>query len=227
MTPNQLRLFEPSPALPAGLHYRAGLISPDQERDLLDRLAGLAIAAVEFQGYAGQRRVVSFGWEYDFNTGKLRRAEDIPPFLLPLRDSAAAFAGLDSSGLQHVLITEYAPGAAIGWHKDKAVFGDVVGVSLLSPACSACGGRRAPPGSGRRSPSNRAPPTCRRGRRGPDGSTTSRPWAACATRSPSGTYGPGDRVGERLCHGPSAMSASGPHQVTGGCGSGIETVGRP
>jgi alkylated DNA repair dioxygenase AlkB len=33
-----------------------------------------------------------------------------------------------------VLVTEYVPGAAIGWHRDKAVFGDVVGVSLVS-AC--------------------------------------------------------------------------------------------
>jgi alkylated DNA repair dioxygenase AlkB len=30
-------------------------------------------------------------------------------------------------------VTEYAAGAAIGWHRDKAVFGDVVGVSLLAP----------------------------------------------------------------------------------------------
>jgi alkylated DNA repair dioxygenase AlkB len=32
-----------------------------------------------------------------------------------------------------VLVTEYAPGAAIGWHKDRSVFGDVVGISLVSP----------------------------------------------------------------------------------------------
>jgi len=31
------------------------------------------------------------------------------------------------------LLTEYKPGASIGWHKDRAVFDDVVGVSLLSP----------------------------------------------------------------------------------------------
>jgi alkylated DNA repair dioxygenase AlkB len=31
-----------------------------------------------------------------------------------------------------VLITEYRPGAAIGWHKDRSVFGEVVGISLLS-----------------------------------------------------------------------------------------------
>jgi alkylated DNA repair dioxygenase AlkB len=133
MTSGQLSLFEPSPALPAGFRYGASLISPEQERDLLERFAGLAFAAFEFQGHAGKRRVVSFGWAYDFNQGELRRADDVPPFLLPLREAAAGFAGLDPSGLQHALVTEYAPGAPIGWHKDKAVFGDVVGVSLLSP----------------------------------------------------------------------------------------------
>ncbi len=133
MPPNQLSLLEPGPALPAGFRYRASLVSPHQERDLLDGLAGLAFAAFEFRGHAGNRRVISFGWAYDFNTGELRRAEAIPPFLLSLRDAAAGFAGLAPSGLQHALVTEYPPGAEMGWHRDKAVFGDVVGVSLASP----------------------------------------------------------------------------------------------
>ena len=29
-------------------------------------------------------------------------------------------------------MTEYPPGAGIGWHKGRSVFGDVVGISLLS-----------------------------------------------------------------------------------------------
>jgi len=32
-----------------------------------------------------------------------------------------------------VLVTEYGSGAGIGWHRDKAVFGEVVGISLLAP----------------------------------------------------------------------------------------------
>jgi alkylated DNA repair dioxygenase AlkB len=32
-------------------------------------------------------------------------------------------------------VTEYKPGAAIGWHMDRPVFGDVVGVSFAS-SCS-------------------------------------------------------------------------------------------
>ena len=32
-----------------------------------------------------------------------------------------------------MLINEYRPGAGIGWHRDKAQFDEVVGVSLLAP----------------------------------------------------------------------------------------------
>lgn len=58
----------------------------------------------------------------------------MPEFLLGLRETAAAFAGRPAAQLQQVLVTEYAPGAGIGWHRDKGVFGEVIGISLLS-AC--------------------------------------------------------------------------------------------
>jgi alkylated DNA repair dioxygenase AlkB len=35
--------------------------------------------------------------------------------------------------LEHALVTEYAPGAGIGWHRDRPVFADVIGISLLAP----------------------------------------------------------------------------------------------
>lgn len=60
--------------------------------------------------------------------------EEIPEFLTTLRERAAAFAELMAEDLPHALITEYSPGTTIGWHRDKGVFGDVVGISLLS-AC--------------------------------------------------------------------------------------------
>jgi alkylated DNA repair dioxygenase AlkB len=83
----------------------------------------------------GKRRVVSFGWRYDFNEAKLQQAQPIPDFLLPLRQNAGHFAGVDPGTLEHVLVTEYGPGAAIGWHRDRPIFADVIGVSLLS-ACT-------------------------------------------------------------------------------------------
>jgi len=118
---------------PAGFRYLPELIGGSEERQLLDQMAKLEFAPFRFQGFEGKRRVVSFGWRYDFNGGGLQKTDDMPAFLLPVRETAAAFAGLPPSKLQQVLLTEYPPGAAIGWHKDRSVFGDVVGLSLLSP----------------------------------------------------------------------------------------------
>ena len=119
--------------LPRGFRYRPELIGPEDEAALLARVRGLPFREFEFHGYTGKRRVVSFGWHYDFSARHLRKADDIPDFLLALRPAAAAFAGMEPEELQHVLVTEYGPGAGIGWHRDKAVFGETVGVSLLSP----------------------------------------------------------------------------------------------
>lgn len=126
-------LFSTGLPLPEGFKYRPELVSADSERLLVEQLRELAFEPFEFQGYVGKRRVLSYGWRYDFKERLLRKAADLPPFLLPLRDLAAAFARLSPSELSHVLITEYAGGAGIGWHRDKGVFGDVVGISLLSP----------------------------------------------------------------------------------------------
>jgi alkylated DNA repair dioxygenase AlkB len=57
----------------------------------------------------------------------------MPDFLMGAREAAARFAGMEPAAFETALVTEYSPGAAIGWHKDKAVFGEVVGLSLASP----------------------------------------------------------------------------------------------
>jgi alkylated DNA repair dioxygenase AlkB len=99
----------------------------------LREIPKLPLRAFDFHGFEGKRRVISFGWKYDFDTATLSKAVDVPDFLLPLREIAADFAGLPAHRLQQVLVTEYDIGAPIGWHRDKALFGVVVGVSLLSP----------------------------------------------------------------------------------------------
>ena len=133
--PDQLDIFGavPSPPRPEGFVYRRDVITPDVERDVIERVRELPFREFEFHGYTGKRRVVSFGWKYDFAARVLHEADDMPPFLVALRETAAAVAELAPGALQHVLVTEYGPGAAIGWHRDKDVFGEVVGISLLSP----------------------------------------------------------------------------------------------
>src|SRR3954452_12077566 len=129
--PHQPNLFGPDlESLPRGFKYEPDLISPSEEEQLTGQIKTLPFTDFEFQGFIGKRRVVSFGWRYDFNERQLQKADDIPEFLLPLRQRAAEFANLGPDSLQHVLVTEYSPGAAIGWHKDKAAFAEVVGISL-------------------------------------------------------------------------------------------------
>jgi alkylated DNA repair dioxygenase AlkB len=147
---SQPDLFQAPARLPAGLRYAADLISAAEEQGLVRELEQLPFKEFEFHGFLGKRRVVSFGWRYDFNHGGLQKTEDMPDFLLPIRDRAADFASLTAAALQQVLLTEYRPGAAIGWHKDRSVFGEVVGISLLS-ACTFRLRRKAGQGWERRS----------------------------------------------------------------------------
>ena len=123
----------PQPKLPDGFRYASGVIDAATEAAVLQQIRALEFRDFEFQGFTAKRRVISFGWHYDFDARRLRKADDIPPFLLELREHAARFARMSPSQLQHVLVMEYGPGAAIGWHRDKSVFGQVVGISLLSP----------------------------------------------------------------------------------------------
>src|SRR4051794_17522417 len=116
--PDQLNLFAPEPKLPEGFVYREAFLSPGEEQELVREIARLPFESFQFHsGLVGKRRVVSFGWRYDFGGRRVQKADDMPAFLLPLRGRAAVFAGLESASFQHVLVTEYAPGAGIGWHK--------------------------------------------------------------------------------------------------------------
>ncbi|HEU0099284.1 MAG TPA: alpha-ketoglutarate-dependent dioxygenase AlkB [Allosphingosinicella sp.] len=131
----QLNLFDdPAPPAPAGLIYEPGFIGAGEERALAGHIAGLPFKPFEFHGFTGNRRTVSFGLHYAFDGSGLREAEPIPDWLQPLRARAATLAGLAAEAFVHALVIEYAPGAGIGWHRDRPVFGDVVGISLLAPA---------------------------------------------------------------------------------------------
>ena len=51
-----------------------------------------------------------------------------------MRERVGELAGVAPAELVEVLLTEYSPGAGIGWHRDAPMFGVVAGVSLLG-AC--------------------------------------------------------------------------------------------
>src|SRR5678815_5181294 len=68
--------------LPAGFRYQPELIGSADECALLTQVRALPFREFEFHGFLGKRKVVSFGWQYDFSGRELRKAAHIPDFLL-------------------------------------------------------------------------------------------------------------------------------------------------
>jgi alkylated DNA repair dioxygenase AlkB len=124
-------LFEVA-KLPDGFRYQDDFVSAREERDLLNTIGALEFHDVRMRGVAARRRVVQYGWKYSFESFRMTEGPPLPDFLLPIRDRAERFADLSAGELSEGLITEYTPGAAIGWHRDAPGFGVVVGISLMS-----------------------------------------------------------------------------------------------
>lgn len=119
-------------APPAGFRYWPDAFTVAEEQDWLRAIETLPFKPFEFHGYLGKRRIVSFGWRYDYAGRALRESTPMPAFLLPLRERAALTGGLASESLQQALVTEYDAGVTIGWHRDKPMFQDIVALSFVS-----------------------------------------------------------------------------------------------
>jgi len=118
----------------AGFDQADAIVTPEEEAALIARIDAADLAPFRFQGWLGKRLTQSYGWRYDFDTARLSQGDPLPAWLLPLRDRAAAFAGLAAEEFVHALLIRYDPGAGIGWHRDRPQFEHVVGVSLGNPA---------------------------------------------------------------------------------------------
>jgi len=134
MTQDAVSLFDDLKPLPEGFIYRPDFITVDEERGLLETIAGLEFHQVQMRGVIARRRVIQYGWKYKFDRARLTPGPGIPDFLVPLRDRAATLAAVAPDALSEALLTEYPPGAPIGWHRDAAGFGIVIGISLRA-AC--------------------------------------------------------------------------------------------
>ena len=118
----------------AGLRYSEELISDAEEEVLIERLIATDLSPFRFHGWLGNRKTRSFAWRYDFDDASFAPTDPLPGWLEPLRETAAAFAELHPDDFVHVLLARYDPGAGIGWHRDRDVFDQVVGISLAAPA---------------------------------------------------------------------------------------------
>jgi alkylated DNA repair dioxygenase AlkB len=129
----QTDLFAASSGLPEGFRYYADVLSVEEEEALSHELGAFPFKPFEFQGFLANRQVVSFGYRYDYDRRAVVEAAPFPAFLIPLRRKVAAIFDRPEETFRQVLVNEYRPGAGIGWHRDKAQFDEVVGVSLLAP----------------------------------------------------------------------------------------------
>jgi alkylated DNA repair dioxygenase AlkB len=127
-----LDLFD-APVLP-GLAMTNDFVTRTEEQTLIAAIDATALSPFRFHGWTGRRLTISYGWSYDFDTGRLQRGDRLPDWLLPFRDRAARFAGLPADAFVQALLIRYDAGAGIGWHRDRPVFEHVIGISLGAPA---------------------------------------------------------------------------------------------
>jgi alkylated DNA repair dioxygenase AlkB len=120
---------------PEGLVYVPEFLTEAEERELLEHARAASYAEIRMHGQVARRRTAHFGWLYGYESWQVEPGPPIPDFLLPLRERCAALMEEAPEKLVEALLSEYTPGATIGWHRDAPMFGPkVVGVSLGS-AC--------------------------------------------------------------------------------------------
>lgn len=124
-------LFASEPQLPPGFLYQDDFLSLAEERDLLAAIASIELKTFQMHGVTAKRRIAQFGWHYALEQRHLTAAEAIPEALLPVRSRLAEAAGVHPEELSEALVTQYQPGAGIGWHHDAPAFGIVTAVSLM------------------------------------------------------------------------------------------------
>jgi len=121
------------PQLPPGFRYQPDVLTAAEEKALVRRFEALPLQPFEFNGYQANRRIFTYGHRYVFAGQKPRANAEIPDALLPLTQIAARIAGVAADQFEQLMVTEYPPGAGIGWHRDRPTFEDIVAISFLAP----------------------------------------------------------------------------------------------
>jgi alkylated DNA repair dioxygenase AlkB len=128
-----MQVAKPSPTdLPEGFAYQQEFLTVGDEQYLLRIFEKLDFKPFDFKGYIARRRIVEYGFEYDFGSRRATVTTAIPDFLRPVREKAATWAGIRPDEIVEAVITEYAAGAPIGWHRDVPQFELIIGISLNS-----------------------------------------------------------------------------------------------
>ncbi|MBA2657840.1 MAG: alpha-ketoglutarate-dependent dioxygenase AlkB [Tatlockia sp.] len=117
----------------AGFSYHAEFVSAEEEQLLIRQFRTLNWQNIIMYKKIAKRRVVHFGLDYSYSNRKVKSTVSPPAFLEPIIARSAQLLLLKPTELEEILITEYSPGAGIGWHRDAPVFDKIIGISLANP----------------------------------------------------------------------------------------------
>jgi hypothetical protein len=118
------------PDMPEGFQYMGEALSVADEQDFMRGFETLSLQPFEFQGFLANRRIFTFGRSYVFAGQKPRPDSSIPGHFRPLMEIASQISGESAEAFEQVMISEYTPGAGIGWHRDRPTYGTIVAISF-------------------------------------------------------------------------------------------------
>ena len=129
----QGELFAAAPIVP-GLVLVEDAVSEAEARAIEAQIDAAPLAPFEFGQWRGKRLTANYGSAYDYLRARPKEAPPLPGWLIELREALAPQVGRDPSAFVQGLLIRYDPGAGIGWHRDRPQYGEVLGLSLTSPA---------------------------------------------------------------------------------------------
>jgi alkylated DNA repair dioxygenase AlkB len=131
--------------LPEGFSHREDFLTIEEENDLLERFQRLNFHPFDFHGYTAKRRIVEYGFEYDFTSRRANATQSIPDFMTPYTMRAAQWAGIVPHEIVEAVITLYPEGAPIGWHGNISTASQPFGRAGTRSHSVQVGGRKKGP----------------------------------------------------------------------------------
>jgi alkylated DNA repair dioxygenase AlkB len=125
-------LFPSQSLFPAGFSYFENFLDETDEIALYKIISGIQLHTFNFRGFEAKRKVMSFGYDYNFDQRTISKGTPIPPAFQPLIDKVAAHLSVNPDEFAELLVTEYPAGSVINWHRDAPPFDLVAGISLLT-----------------------------------------------------------------------------------------------
>ena len=118
--------------LPTGFSYYDDFLSEAEENELLAEIPEIELHNLSYHGYKANRKVRSFGYDYNFETNKLTKGAPIPSGFEFLIQKITQHIGIRENEVAELLVTEYPVGSVINWHRDAPQFLLIAGISLLA-----------------------------------------------------------------------------------------------